>query len=140
VATCGYYDLPFLVALAGGLWAHRWEGPSDPRVVLVYGTRHRRTRLTRLAGPYGYPPRCSAACEPLSSWAFNPSSASSSSSSTAGVLRLPPAGRLRETAAQWDARSLAKVLWAFGRFHFVGREPSVGAEVLEAMVEKLQVP
>ncbi|KAG2448759.1 hypothetical protein HYH02_006113 [Chlamydomonas schloesseri] len=29
------------------------------------------------------------------------------------------AGRLTATAAQWDARSLAQVLWAFGRFSYV---------------------
>lgn len=51
----------------------------------------------------------------------------------------PFADRLRETAQQWDARSLAKVLWAFGRFHFVGREPAVGADALEIMLERLQV-
>ncbi|PNW77424.1 hypothetical protein CHLRE_10g435950v5 [Chlamydomonas reinhardtii] len=71
------------------------------------------------------------------------------------------AGRLTATAAQWDARSLAQVLWAFGRFSFVlggstgaggggggaggaqsdwaqSPPPPVGAEAVAAMVEKLQ--
>ena len=74
----------------------------------------------------------------------------------------PRAGRLTATAAQWDARSLAQVLWAFGRFSFVlggstgaggggggaggaqsdwaqSPPPPVGAEAVAAMVEKLQV-